>query len=134
LRIPLWLPFASRSKAKFAALVIAAVLGYRGVAAKNGQIPFRFPALSRSKSILLTYWDDGGLLLYISARLLALRAERVTSALAQFGQGSAKTSFGNPIQLLYIYRADTAMNAQTAAKRKTLYARFQTLPTKTHYV
>jgi hypothetical protein len=120
LRIPLWLPFASRSKAKFAALVIAAVLGYRGVAAKNGQIPFRFPALSRSKSILLTYWDDGGLLLYISARLLALRAERVTSALAQFGQGSAKTSFGNPIQLLYIYRADTAMNAQTAAKRKTL--------------
>ena len=63
LRIPLWLPFACRGKAKFAAFDIAAVLGYRGVAAKNGQIPFRFPVLSHSKPILLTYWDDGGLLL-----------------------------------------------------------------------
>jgi hypothetical protein len=37
-----WLPFASRSKAKFAALFIATVFGYRGAAAKNVQIPFRY--------------------------------------------------------------------------------------------
>jgi hypothetical protein len=51
-----WLPFASRTKAKFATLVIAIVFGSCRVAAKNVQISLRYSVLSAARLFSPRRW------------------------------------------------------------------------------